>query len=675
LRILLILAGFLTPVVAGRLQMDTHPTASGWISGLKAVFEGAAAPSLALLLIAIPLMIASFGWHNTRLPRGSGFLLALIGVSMLVALGFSQFKYEAAAGMLPWLVAGVALILASGDDRSNLVLGLFLGCLLLAVLGIHEYMLKVKIDPSWRIYSLWFNPNALASMLGIGVWASTDVYNRSGQKVRPFVLLAAIAILAAFLLTQSKGAFLMMGLSVIAYILAGLSSRQLGKVQVVSALLVSALCAAVVLGLPRIVAAKSVSDSAFARVAESSAESVQSIEYRKQLALAAIDLTAKKPTGTGMGTYRHVGGSVGRVQPAHQTHNSWLQLAVEGGVAAPILLAFLTILIIVASVKKSTEPTAQLVAAAAFVALHGLIESNLFVPGVLIGFAMVLGTLGSRTSLANFRRTDLHPILAVVAVLALGYVGASEYLRSRVRGIFLVRGHPEEECVLLRRLWPWEPEGWALSADAAHNLKDKRQFAERAYEFGPHSSNALLLAQVGQASRDFPLEIRGCLAGLQSDPNDPDFLLELMNVKTNAKTDVKQWAYHLVSLENSTYLNVTPLPDLVVIHPALARIKLAEIEPEKARDHLMSAMDRLIDYAKRTIPRVVAGYQAGDFSGYAGENGPRAGTALRYGLLAAKRAAATGDPKLIKRAKDTERAMRDAEAKLRTVLKFGPLKV
>jgi hypothetical protein len=260
-------------------------------------------------------------------------------------------------------------------------------------------------------------------------------------------------------------------------------------------------------------------------------------------------------------------------------------------------------------------------------------------------------------------------------VLALAYVGASELMQSRVRGVLLVHGHPEEDCVLLRRLWPWASEGWALSADASHDLKQKRAFSERSFALAPHSSNASLLASIGRAAKDFKLETQACLSGLESDPNDPDFLLELMEIQTNSKTDTRRWATRLIDLEDSEYLNVTPLPDLVAIQPAVARLKLAQLEPEHAKAHLESALNRVVAYAKRTIPRVVAEYQAGNFSGYAGEDGPRAGTALRVGLIAAKRAAAIGDQSLIKRAKDTERAMRDAEAKLRKVLRFDPLKV
>ena len=661
--------------MCGRLLTDTHPTASGWIPGLKAVVEGVAAPSLSLLLVALPLTIAAFGWRTSRLPRGTGYLLALVFASMSVAFAFSHYRFDSATAMLPWIVAGIALVLASADDRGDLVLGLFLGCLLLAVFGLHEYMLKVRTDPSWRIFSLWFNPNLLASMLGIGVWASADVYLRSSQKVRPFVLLAAIAILAAFLLTQSKGAFLAMGVSVLIYILAGLSSRQLGKVQVVGAIVVAGLCAGVVFGLPRILAAKSVSDAAFARVADSGGESVQSIEYRKQLAVSSIELASARPAGRGMGTYRHEGGMTGRVQPAHQTHNAWLQLAVEAGVAAPILVLAIFLMIVGAGVRRSTDPTAQLVAGASFVALHGIVESNLFLPGVLIGFAIFLGAISARTSLKNFPGTALPAFMGIVAVLGLAYVGVSEMMQSRVRGMFLVRQHPEEDCVLLRRIWPWESEGWALSADASHNPKEKRAFAERAFALAPNSSNAILLAQVGKESKDAALERRAYLEGLKSDPNDPDFLSELMGIKSNAKTDTAAWAKRLVALEDSTYLNVSALPDLVVIHPAIARLKLAELDPKSAKVHLVKAMERLESYASRTIPRVTAAYRSGDFSGYAGEDGRRALSALRIGLIAAKRAVQTGDAELAKRGKASEKRMRGAEAKLRTVLQFAPLKV
>ena len=51
MRLLLILAGFLTPVVAGQ-TLAAPPPGSGWVPGLKAVFDGSA-PSLALLLIAL----------------------------------------------------------------------------------------------------------------------------------------------------------------------------------------------------------------------------------------------------------------------------------------------------------------------------------------------------------------------------------------------------------------------------------------------------------------------------------------------------------------------------------------------------------------------------------------------------------------------------------------------
>lgn len=635
---LLALGCFLLPILGGRITVEAQPFAGGFGALLVSLWEGSEAPSLAHALIALCFAVScalTLGRSKVvQTPTNRLALpLAFVTLAVVASVALSSFRWTSLVAAAEWVMypfGFLAAILSAGRGRGPLLAigALVAGCFVVATMGVLDYWQMRAIDPSWRIFANWTNPNALAGMLVIGFFLALGL-TMLQERINALAAGGATVVIGfALMLTQSKGGLLALGAGLIALAVAFVSWVRIGesKAQAIRCLGTLAALAAIVLALKFAPTRGPEPDKGggvgfMSRVSNTSGTSEQSAGFRTLLWKSALDLTKQNPIGNGINTFRYYSTRPGRVSQTHLAHQSYLQLACEAGVfAALALLAFgLVFTIECFRGARKLPPERNLLRAGCFsafvaAAVHNAVDSDLyfFGSGMALFVVMGLGAILAADALTPEQApsSGRYPfaIVPVFATLCLFWAGKVELAKGEV--VFAMAtgsfDQASEGAKSLSGMSLGDAESAFLEARVSQG-QSRISALERAISLGPTPRYYRALADEKLASGD----VTGAKAALDSalnwDPNNLPALLRLMNLLSSAERmdEAKEVAKRLIETESSTAFSVRAIPELMPTETLLARVFLAESAKGTEKGELLQkAVDGFVAYRTTTAPYV-----------------------------------------------------------------------
>lgn len=641
----LALMAFLIPVIGGQIPTEPQPLAEGFGPLVQALTGGGELPQLTYALLAlIPVLVLAITlWRkrviqvpHIRVTALIAIFLGLLGASIAV----SSFRFNSAQAWVTWLGYGAAFLAVPcvAGRRSGPVLlcaALSGGCGLAGAKAIAEYAQMRATDPSWRVFGDWVNPNALASILTIGLLLSLAlmlVWERQ-QALAAF----AIAVLSGFglVLTQSKGGFLA---ALIGIALLFILTTTWGGLRTASKAL-APLGVVIVLALGLRFAPQAKEQGALTRLGQASATSEQSGEFRTLLWKSSIALMREEPVGRGVGTFGYHSAEPGLTAQTVLAHNSFLQLGVEGGVLAPALLLGAGIAWLIEMFRGARKlPAATnlmrsgVIAAVVASGAHSMIDSDLYYPGLGLAFFLLLA-LGLQMATdgvsPELTPSSVRRTLSIVGcgsiALALTYFAFGEWSKARMHGL-LASGATDEvrqRSDGARALFPSDPEVWRISAIVSP--QDAVRYWQRACDLGPRTrslrSLARALATAGQPSQ----AVSALRKALRFDPLNLRTNRQLVETLRDSgfRAEALEVARKMVESEQTPYFKIRALPQLVPTETYWARTVLAEAltDTEGKITLLRPALYGYAKFMQTTAPEVLRGvaqlgpgFQFGDVS-------------------------------------------------------------
>jgi len=647
--ILLLIAAFLAPLLGGQVP---GPSDAGRVSGgigtallevlgsispTPTASSSSNAPLLAHWIICVLVGAAFIGLMLDRrvvqVPNNTvwlGFVLffGLLTVSSL----FSSYKTISLTAASEWLFYGLAFFAVIGtagrkEGPAAVMTALFAGCSVAALKAVLEYGVNKADNPTWRVFGGWVNPNALAVMLLIGFFVGIGLLLTTERVVSLVVGIGTVMIGLALLLTQSKGALLvlvlvLLAMSVVLLVVSDSAGRK-RTVQRTGGVFAMIVLIALALQFSQR-AATSKAGTALNHLTNVSETVDQSAGFRKLLWRSSIDLIKHNPTGYGIGTFRNESTRPGLATQTMFAHNIYLQLATEG---SPILC-----LLLLGSIGlwirflfrnlRSLPPTSRTlvvsIAAAVFALLaHGLIDSDLYYFGAGLSTFLLFG-LGMLLSSDSVAPEFLFPVIrrtsaafAGLLVLCLGYFAYVEVLRNSVRSD--MEGGKAQEALAtlgtLHSIAPADGDAWYLTTRLATDAAQGLAAAQNAVANAPSARDYRTLAhfqleqgEIGQATTSFQ-------KALLVDPNNLETVLQLAQLqRRNGDPDAYQATLRrLIAIEDTPYFQIKSLPELVPTETYQARVELAnQIEDvNEKRKLLKAAVDGYRQYLKKTLPTVL----------------------------------------------------------------------
>ncbi|MFZ4506234.1 MAG: O-antigen ligase family protein [Fimbriimonas sp.] len=455
---LLALAAFLVPWMGGQIAVGDPSIEPG--SALSAIFfaGGAATLSHALLgliaAIALGLMLRR---RVVQVPRPALVIpLGLWGVFLIWSVGVSDFRFESLrtfVGFALYSVIFFATVAAVGRQAGpkTILVALFAGGFLCALIGLFEYAGMKSQDPNWRIFANWNNPNAAAAALLVSFIIGVGLTITSERVLALLSGFGTVLIGLALVLTGSKGGFalalpiamaclgggflrlpnrsavsgLLIGVTVVgsgflflkgflwfAFPL-GAVAYGIGvwahakprdrSVQLVRPLAIFVALGAMI-GLLQFQANQPVQTSdgqtvqhaaPLSRISNASQTQDQSSEFRLNLWRTTFFLIRQRPIGVGLSAFQFESGRASLATQTVLAHNSYLQMAAEASVLG--LLTFLTFGVVwlvhvhrgaLALPTERSVLRSTVVAAVVGLMIHSLVDSDLYYFG--LGFILFL---------------------------------------------------------------------------------------------------------------------------------------------------------------------------------------------------------------------------------------------------------------------------------------------
>jgi len=648
--ILISVACFLALGIGGSVPTDTQ----GLAPGRSAIFTGlVGGPEVPLTTYAWigALIAAAAVWTSTRKsviqvpPYTQSLALAFFALSLTASVAFSAFRSVSLEALGPWLICigSYFVAVASLGRRTGplcVLIGVFCGGLWVAMRGLLEYADMKAIDPTWRIFAGWVNPNATAVALGMAWFAGIGLLCRS-QRLQTLAVGAGMgAISLALLLTQSKGAYAAFAVGLVFAIglllIAGGSERRPWLTRIVAVVAIGGLLG---FALVQSQTATSPTDSATAisRVQAAGETRVQSAGFRQLLWRGAGDLIRSNPIGYGVGTYRFESSRSGLTTQTVYAHNSYLQIAVEGGAIALLAIVVFAVTWLVFALRglRRLDPRmaafkASVLGAAAFVAAHSMVDSDLNYFGIALPFFVLLaiGTLSSPDGISPELLPPYIRRFAIAAgalsVLLCGYGAFAEATRAKTRGA-VAAGDIEAARNLAsqaRAAMPSDGEAAYLSFRLAATPAEAAQHLETATRFAPSPRNWRALASVRSSENDFTGAISALDGALVRDPNNLPALLRRMEAEIAAGQTISaiETAKRLVAVEEKPYFQVRSLPEIIPTETYRARILWAQLsdDSDEKRRLLAEAMRGYLAFAATTAPIVERALTTDPNAQYAG---------------------------------------------------------
>ena len=698
---LLILAALLAPIFGGYVANDT--TAVGSSALLNAMGEGQA-PILQHALLLLPVVIAFAALLLSRRvqqiphPYVAG-TLALLVASLGASVAISPYRAVSLNVWIEWLAYAVAFFAAvAGLGRRLGPLALLgavaLGSAWIARIGVFEYLDMRRIDPTWRVFCNWNNPNAAAAMLVLGFLCALGLPRARERSVDLLLNLGVVVggglILGALFLTGSKGGTLLalptglvvfgliggrrhLALYPLAAIVLILSAVAFLKALPLLGIGAALLFAVATLFTHRVHIGRMVGAFALAalmlgffasttpggrpattgasRIAAAASTQDQSATFRLNLWKSALSLANEKPvTGWGLGSYRYESARPGLVTTTVFAHDSYLQLAAESGYVPLALFLIFVGLWSRRALRGSSRLPAdhRLAFAAAFggvtsVLAHCLVDSDLSYFGLGLAFFLVLGatTLLASDAVAPESIPPVPRVFAAAGMVGLwilfAFFARGDLAKSQVR---FVQSQGSRDASSLQDLAGWDGDAaylWALAQpDPVPGLR-------RALALQPTPKIARTLAKALERQGDLALAESSLYPALAHDPNNLKALYLLMNIRreANAPERALETARRLVAIEAKPVFRIRALEGFIPTETYLARIVLAEAEtnPDRKVELLAECVRGLRLYADVTAPEVARMAKIDPDADFAGETVAKVREKLTIGASAARAAA------------------------------------
>lgn len=658
--ILLALAAFLAPLMGGQISAETLPSPS---SVAISIFNGAETPVLSHALLGLlgigALAVSLLRRKIIQVPNPpvAGLILTFLALTTSTLL-VSAFRSQTVQYVCEFLLSGIVLfaVVAGAGRRFGpklLLQALLAGTTLVAIQGIREYAQMKSQDATWRIFAGWVQPNAVAAMFLIGLFVGLALLANAERTEALLVGGASILIGIALVLTQSKGALLMGGVSGIVFMV--LAWRWGGRSAVIRPLAVGAILFGSVLMIS--ISQRSPSGpnagSAINRITDVAKTGEQSAGFRSNLWKGTGSILAAHPIGVGLGVYRYYSAMSGLTTQTIFAHQSYLQLAVEASPIAPILLiAFFGLWGWHMLRISKTIPTSQnlmragvLCAVLAFL-LHSLIDSDIYYFGIqysifiLVGIGLLLA--GDAVAPEAFPMWIRGSTTATGAIIAGGLLWLStiESARSALESARLANDRNAVLAALesVRGFADFDGESCRQVTLLSPSPEEQYRNAQKLVSIAPNTSNLRLLAQL-QVQAGQAAQARGTLLqAVRLDPNNIVTLTRLAEVERSVSSpdEYKKTLERIIDIESTSYFKVRSLPEFIPTETYGARLELAKLTSDaKARVSLLEpAVSGFAQYRDITVPHVLQMLKGGGAVA-GGEDSTKMQAKLKIGIEAA----------------------------------------
>lgn len=638
--VLLLFGLALAPLLGGHVLLDAEALdpsnfarAAFWERSIPATGHFVIAAFILGAFVVAVLSRNVFQVPVAKLLAASLLLWLWLGMSIIE----SKYKHQSIFEFARWtsyiltLFACVAILGRTALARGAL-LAILSGTSLMALTGISEFLYASVSAPNWRIFAGWQNSNAAAGMFAIVIPFGVALHVSSKDAREKLLIgIACICCMAALWLTASKGGLLACAFGILVFVCIAAMQRLFSRsgVKTLTALIVGAGVLVLCLTLLARFAIGSRTATGGGRLFAASVEKEQSVGFRVRLWKDSFSMARASPTfGTGLGTFGAEIKKHTETQGSAVAHNSYLQLAAEGGF--PALLVFLVLAVAWCSsvfAKNRGLPEEfnviklGIVGSVASAMANLLVESNLSYFGFsTVLFALMgIGLLFAVDGVMPERPPFLSRIAAgaIVSFGALYYLGAgavTDYYLSA--GLFkLKRGDApaaSEDFKSAMSASPADPQAYAQLARISAALGDVGAgvaYAKRAIALGPTASRYVILADIYQIGKDPAAAERTYENAIAFEPKNPYFLRRYFEYlrDSGAIPAAIIIARQLVAMDDSVYFRATALPwlvntDTVAAHEFLAA--QSKNAAEKA-SQLQKAFDILRDYARKTYPELL----------------------------------------------------------------------
>ncbi|MBC8065642.1 MAG: O-antigen ligase family protein [Chlorobia bacterium] len=672
-QVMLSIAAFLIPIIGGQISTDqAQPLGPGFGSLIKSILggpftQGMETPifsHLAIGLLVAAAMAISLAQRSViQLPniKLTGAMVGFFGL-LFISVGLSEFRFVSMATLGEWLLYALtfftAVAVLGRNDGPKLILGsLFVGVSVLALCGIGvEYQEMRALDPSYRIFAGWVNPNATAGIflsglvIGLGLIPSLQ---------RGAALLAGVGcslICVALFLTGSKAGF---GAAIVGVVTFAILVLAWSSVPGVRLKRVAMALGTLAIGFGLFTAIQKANqptssnstNPVLGRLSSFGDTQAQSLGFRKLLWKGSLHLSLKHPTGYGLGTYRYEGSRPGLTTQTQLAHNNVLQLAVEASWLAVLLLfaaLWFWISLTFRAARSMPDETnmlrAGIVAAVVGTFAHGMFESNLYYFGIGLTFFLLMGValcLSADSVAPEFTPKGARlglGIMTALPILMLSYFGLAEYRRTQIQYATQNRdfGAAKEVAEGLVAFAPLDGEAW----NTLHLLDPSRrgEAIRQAASVSPSPRILRSLARYEASKEKYASAESAIRAALVRDPNNLNSLklgLETA-LKFADETQAKYYAERMLAVEGTDYYKIRSLPQMVETSTSDARIYLASQSAEAKQKValLQGALDTLVQYATLTVPEVKKMSAGG--SSFGGESPEKAIKICNTGITVAK---------------------------------------
>ena len=281
------------------------------------------------------------------------------------------------------------------DSFNKIITTIVFTASLVSLYGLYQYVVGVEVDDSWvdvennpdirtRIYSVFMNPNVFAEYLIMIIPLSVGLFWYNKKPFKKLVFLGTSLVMSlALVLTLSRGGWLGFAFSALVFVL--LVERRL---------LLAAI--PVVLGgiylLP---------DSIMHRIMSIGNLADSSNAYRiKMWSITGDIIRDNKWIGVGFGhlPFKQTFESYIRTMPTYHAHNTFLEITAELGIVGLGMFLFLLFIIFkygILKIIRSEDKYIKYVGGGAIAGLagvlfHGLVESVLYLPKIIMTFWMTI---------------------------------------------------------------------------------------------------------------------------------------------------------------------------------------------------------------------------------------------------------------------------------------------
>jgi O-antigen ligase len=670
------LSAFLALVLAGVFPTDAEGLAPG--QGWIAAVGGSESPYVTYFVVTVPLFLA---WAGTLLSRRviqtpvywiavPALIFALV---TLLSVGFSAFRSASLLAVAPWLIYVLAFyagsaILGRREGPLLLLSAIAGGGAWVAVRGIIEYGEMRAVDPTWRIFAGWINPNATAAVFCLALPAALACVHLSERVPRLLAGLSAVLISAALYLTQSKGGLLAAGIGIGVYLLLTAIPNP-KRVFPISAVAGALVLAGLGLGYaatqqraatPESTAATGTAPAASRLVAAGESQT-QSAGFRTLLWRGATQMMLANPAGEGIGTYRFRSASSGLTTQTILAHNSYLQIGTETGFLGLAAFAAFALAWLVGFFRGARKlapdfgpARAGIFGSIAGVAAHSFIDSDLHYFGIGLPFFLLLaaGLLVSADCVTpEYTQRSLMAMFAGATVLAVGWLWWASMVdlrRAQLRGAVSVSPTALQDAAsALEAISPGDPDAAYWRGLAGRNTPEAVQHLAQAAERHPTPRNYRALADAQVAAGDYAGAEASLRKALRHDPHNLVTLRRLMDLQadTGNNSGAEDTARRLLGVEKTPYFTVRSIPEMVPTETYAARVRLADrAAPEDAITLLEEAKRGYLEFLGTTWPQVQRLDSIAPGSNFAGLTKERAQAILQEGQGVLERLANLGRP-------------------------------